>query len=78
MEIKKTNSCASCDNLLSDGICRVNKILVSLDQTCEGFDHKLELHKYSDCSNCVKHNSNNCAHPSTAIQGMLCTSYSFA
>ncbi|BDD12531.1 hypothetical protein FUAX_49630 (plasmid) [Fulvitalea axinellae] len=75
MDIKTSNSCINCDNLMNNSLCRVNNTMVVFDQTCEKFDQKLELHKDSDCGNCVKHNQTTCAHPATASEGMLCTSY---
>ncbi|GJM63407.1 hypothetical protein [Persicobacter diffluens] len=78
MEIKKANTCINCDHLMPNHLCEVNETLVTFDQTCDSFDKRLELHKNSDCGNCAKHEQTSCAHPDTAVTGMLCTSYSFA
>ncbi|PWJ43685.1 hypothetical protein BC781_10131 [Sediminitomix flava] len=56
-------------------MCSVNNVKVTFNQTCESFDARFVIHKNSDCGNCVKHEQTSCAHPSTAVEGMLCTSY---
>ncbi|MCG8475087.1 MAG: hypothetical protein MI784_06390 [Cytophagales bacterium] len=78
MEIKKTNACINCDNLMQNSLCRVNNIQVSFDQTCENFSPRLELHRDSECGNCSKYNQESCAHPAAAAEGMLCTDYKLA
>lgn len=75
MAIRFANNCSNCKNLIENTFCSKHEVLVSQKYTCDQFDMRMELKNERSCSNCHKHETANCAHPTKAAPGMLCASW---
>lgn len=75
MAIRFANNCSNCKNLIEGTFCSKHEVLVSQKYTCDLFDMRAELKNERSCSNCEKHGTSTCAHPTKAAPGMLCSSW---
>jgi hypothetical protein len=75
MAIRFANNCSNCTNLVEKTFCSKHEVLVSQKYTCDLFNMKAELKNERSCSNCKKHETDSCAHPSKAAPGMMCASW---
>ncbi len=73
MNVKLANCCGNCEHFINGQICAVQEIVVSENQVCEAYQFKAVLHRDDDCLKCVKFQTNNCAHPQKASEGILCS-----
>ena len=75
MAIRFANNCSNCKNLIENTFCSKHEVLVSQKYTCDQFDMRMELKNERSCSNCHKHETSSCSHPTKAAPGMLCASW---
>ena len=75
MAIRLSSTCTNCTSVNSESICQTHNVNVSANYTCDHFSLKSELEASRDCLNCVRHQSDSCAHPTAAAEGMLCKSW---
>jgi len=75
MAIRLSHSCSHCKELNSGNICGVHDVKVNSEYTCDSFTIRTSLKTSRDCTNCARFNGETCAHPKTAAEGMLCSSW---
>ncbi|MEM6515211.1 MAG: hypothetical protein AAF688_03430 [Bacteroidota bacterium] len=75
MSIRIGNSCINCENLGSNDLCGVHGVRVSKNYTCDSFTMQASLKNDPNCASCVRFETDNCANPSKAAPGMLCSSW---
>lgn len=75
MAIRLSSSCQNCSNLESTATCQIHGVKVSSTYTCDQFSMKFALSEERQCTNCARHQTDTCAHPDKAAEGMLCTSW---
>jgi hypothetical protein len=75
MSIRLASNCAHCDSLSAANFCNVHEIKVNENYTCERFSLRPDIAAERHCGNCARHNSDTCAHPNKAAEGMLCSSW---
>lgn len=75
MAIRLSSNCSNCNNLGADNMCSVHEVQVSGNYTCNQFSLKAELDNERQCTTCVRFETDSCAHPAKASEGMLCTSW---
>lgn len=73
MDLKLANCCGNCEHLMKGQLCSVKEIGVGENQVCNSFEFKAVAHPDDDCLKCSKFQTNNCAHPRVASEGILCT-----
>ncbi len=73
MKISLASCCANCEHFLNGQLCGVQEVVVSENQVCEAYEFKAVLHREDDCLKCSKFQTNNCAHPQKASEGIMCT-----
>ncbi len=73
MKVKLAQCCGNCEHFINGQICSVQEIVVSENQVCEAYTFKPVLHREDDCLKCSKFQTTNCAHPSKASEGIMCT-----
>ncbi|MEO1433997.1 MAG: hypothetical protein AAFV80_00555 [Bacteroidota bacterium] len=75
MAIRYSSSCTNCAELAETVVCNVHNVKVSPSYTCDSFSAKLEEFFARKCSNCIRFNTESCAHPESASPEMLCTKW---
>lgn len=73
MNVQLAKCCGNCENFINGQVCAIQEIVVSENQVCEAYQFKAVLHRDDDCLKCVKFQTNNCAHPQKASEGILCS-----
>ncbi|BFP42559.1 hypothetical protein FGF1_34040 [Flavobacteriaceae bacterium GF1] len=73
MAIRLGNNCGNCDNMMTDQMCKVHGVKVGSHYTCDSFEMKLELNNDRDCNTCLRFQREDCANPSKAAPGMMCS-----
>ena len=73
MAIRLGNTCLNCDNKMSDDLCKVHGVIVDGHYTCDNFEMKAELKNERDCTSCVRFEKEDCANPTKAAPGMMCS-----
>ena len=73
MAIRLGNNCKNCQSLMSDSTCKVHGVKVGNHYTCDSFSMKLELTDQRDCLTCYRYEGDDCANPTKASPGMMCS-----
>lgn len=73
MAIRLGNNCVNCKSLMSDNMCKVHGVKVDSHYTCDNFDMKAELADKRDCTTCIHFEQPDCANPTKAAPGMMCS-----
>tara|TARA_B100000925_G_scaffold190023_1_gene143696 strand:- start:101 stop:334 length:234 start_codon:yes stop_codon:yes gene_type:complete len=73
--IKSVNTCLNCESLESALNCSKHNLSVQIDNVCDDHSIKKAFSKMSDCLSCLNFKKNNCPHPESAKDGMLCFSW---
>lgn len=73
MSIRIGNSCINCENLGANEVCKVHGVKVSTSYTCDSFDMKAAIKNDPNCITCARYQEPDCANPSKAAPGMLCS-----
>lgn len=76
MDIKLAECCGNCEFLLNGQLCSKHQKIVSRNQVCGAYEFRAVLRRDSDCLQCRKFETDECAHPAKAGPGMLCTAWS--
>ncbi len=72
MNLKITNTCINCENLLQNFMCKKHNEEVGINNSCESHSYKESISKDSSCSNCSHYGINSCSKPLEASPSMLC------
>ena len=72
MNIKNSNTCLNCENLLRDFVCQKHNQKVDISNYCESHSFKVSITKDSSCSNCSNYNNEGCSNPDEASASMVC------
>ncbi|MEL6133526.1 MAG: hypothetical protein AAFR59_09210 [Bacteroidota bacterium] len=75
MAIRLSSTCTNCTSMSADTTCKVHHVSVNANYTCDHFALKAELDNDRQCLTCVRHETEACAHPEAAAEGMLCKSW---
>lgn len=75
MSIRLASSCSHCEAFSAGKVCKVHDLKVSEDYVCDRFSLIPKLDSARHCGNCARHQTDACAHPSKATEGMLCASW---
>jgi len=75
MSIRLASNCSHCESLSTENMCSVHKLKVNENYTCDRFSLIFKLDLDRDCNNCLRNNTDSCAHPQKAAEGMLCSSW---
>ena len=75
MPIRIASNCSHCESLQSSNICGIHKIKVNENYTCDRFSLTPSLNQERQCGNCARHQTDSCAHPEKAAEGMMCASW---
>ncbi|MDO6439115.1 hypothetical protein Q4534_16965 [Cyclobacterium sp. 1_MG-2023] len=73
MSIRLASNCSNCENLSSNGVCKVHGVKVNDSYTCDTFQMKAALKDNRNCDSCLKYETSDCANPQKAAPGMLCS-----
>ncbi len=73
MAIRLGNTCENCENKMSDNLCKVHGVKVNSHYTCDQFEMKAALISERDCTTCVRFENEDCANPTKAAPGMMCS-----
>ena len=75
MPIRLASNCTHCESLETTNFCSFHNIKVNANYTCDRFSLVPKLDHERQCSNCARHQTDSCAHPEKAAEGMMCSSY---
>lgn len=75
MPIRLASNCAHCESLNAGNMCGIHNIKVTENYTCDRFALVPKLEGSRQCGNCARHNTDSCAHPEKAAEGMMCSSW---
>ncbi|MEM1135814.1 MAG: hypothetical protein AAGI07_08230 [Bacteroidota bacterium] len=73
MSIRLGNNCENCENLTNGNMCKVHNVKVGSHYTCDSFDMKDNLMNERNCTTCLRFEREDCANPTKAAPGMLCS-----
>ncbi|WP_276391885.1 hypothetical protein [Eudoraea chungangensis] len=73
MAIRLGNNCENCDNLMSNNMCKEHGVMVGSNYTCDKFEMKANLITDRDCNTCLRYEKEDCANPTKAAPGMMCS-----
>jgi len=73
MAIRLGNTCQNCEKFGKEGMCAVHRVKVGAHYTCDSFAMKAELADKRDCTSCQRFEREDCANPTKAAAGMLCS-----
>ncbi len=73
--IRLSTNCTNCAEMAHDAFCRVHEVKVSENYTCDSFSPTSRFNTQRQCTSCARYQSDSCAHPDKASEGMLCSSW---
>ena len=73
MAIRLGNNCGNCENFTGDHLCKVHQVKVGNHYTCDSFEMKANLVNAGDCTTCLRLEREDCANPTKAAPGMMCS-----
>jgi len=75
MSIRLASNCSHCNSFTAAHMCKKHKLKVSEEYVCDQFSLLAKLDDSAQCTNCLRHGKDDCAHPNVAAEGMLCASW---
>ncbi len=75
MAIRFSSSCNNCVSLGEENVCGVHQVQVSGFYTCDSFAVNAVANGQRHCGTCVRYETDKCANPAKAAEGMSCTSW---
>mgnify|MGYP001800229026 CR=1 FL=1 len=75
MSIRIASTCSTCESFNASNLCVVHNVKVNQNYVCDSFAMNPSLNSQKDCGTCARHETDSCAHPDRASEGMLCMSW---
>ncbi len=73
--IRLSTNCTNCAEMTDETFCKIHQVKVNGNYTCDSFTPGSGFNIQRQCTSCVRYQSESCAHPDKASEGMMCSSW---